>query len=126
MAVIPTTPRVEGFQEQVALKELLLIEIHPGIFFLFAKKVTFPSEPASPMVAVSDEVSRKDAEVGALREIDEADTKQPPVPFTTKRKVKLSPLVVKVAPESVDSRIRPTDHPDIEPVVTADMENCGW
>ena len=52
LAVTVTDPRRDGFQLQEAESAFDCLPIHPGIFFPFAKKVTFPSVPATPNVAV--------------------------------------------------------------------------
>ena len=50
-AVIAIKPRREGLNVQVATNETDCFDTQPDIRFPFAKKVTFPSVPATPSVA---------------------------------------------------------------------------
>ncbi len=43
MAVINEKPRLDGFQEQVAVEDVTVLDTHFGIRFPFAKKVIFPA-----------------------------------------------------------------------------------
>ncbi len=51
-AVIATFPRTEGRQLHETESAIEILFMQFGIFFPFAKKVTLPSEPDTPKVAV--------------------------------------------------------------------------
>lgn len=120
LAVMATLPRVEGRQLQATVSEIDGLLMQPGSFFPPAKKVTLPSVPATPKVAVSIELDLKVTIDGeALKEMDEFDCITPPVPSSEKRNAPSSFRVAGVA-ETPPSNTRDRVQPDNEPVVTAE------
>jgi len=119
-AVITTLPRTEGRQLHETESAIELLFMQFGILFPFAKKVTLPSDPATPKVAVIVELDLYVTIDGKLaKEIVEFVCTTPPVPSIVKRNAPLSLLEVGVA-EMAPSKTRDKVQFDNDPVVTAE------
>jgi hypothetical protein len=68
----------------VAAREEEGLLIHPAMRFPFAKKVTFPSEPATPKLAVKSREDLKGIDDALVSETDEFVCNTPPLPSKVK------------------------------------------